>query len=613
MAFSMAMPWNEGEEKMRQLLRVPDQDNPTSSMLTPQASFLLQRAPLLALGTLDSQGRPWTTLWGGRPGFSEPLGSGIIGTRTNVDGENDPVVQALVGDTAKGEMLQGSEKMISGLTIDLMTRKRVKIAGRVLASSLGEVNIETEDGVALPPGSPKHQDQLQLVTKIDQSLGNCPKYLNQYAIRPALVDNSKLISQSSSLSPEAKTLIAKADMFFLSTSTPSDMDTNHRGGTSGFVRILSSTSIIYPEYSGNRFYQSLGNLVMNPKIGITFPDYETGDVLYITGTAHILVAEDAAKVLPGSPLAVEISVEEARFVGGGLPFRGERKGNGASPYNPRVRGLASEGNVKSIHNSGSRKTIAQLIKKVKITPTIARFTFSVPEGIEYKAGQWVALDFSKELDIGYSHMRNDDPRSLNDDFVRTFTISSPASSSDTTREMEFDITIREVGPVTSYLFKQNDRAGFEVPVLGVGGEFRVTQGEGSGSGSVFIAGGVGITPLLGQINTLNLSPESFKLIWTVRIADVNLVVDTLKRYPELGRCMEVFVTIGVDVLGGEEDSKIEMLVEEKGIVVRKRRITKDDLVVEGASTWYVCAAKELRRDVLAWLEGKKVVFEDFDY
>jgi hypothetical protein len=91
---------------MHQLLRVPPQDNPTSAMLTPQASFMLQRAPLLAFGTLDSQSRPWTTLWGGEPGFSEPLGGGFIGTRTLVDGKHDPVVQALVGDAEKGEMAE---------------------------------------------------------------------------------------------------------------------------------------------------------------------------------------------------------------------------------------------------------------------------------------------------------------------------------------------------------------------------------------------------------------------------------------------------------------------------------------------------------------------------
>ena len=89
MAFSMALPWSGGEEKMHDLLHVPPQDNPTSAMLTPQASFMLQRAPLLAIGTLDSDSRPWTALWGGVSGFSEPLGGGFVGTRTLVDGKFD--------------------------------------------------------------------------------------------------------------------------------------------------------------------------------------------------------------------------------------------------------------------------------------------------------------------------------------------------------------------------------------------------------------------------------------------------------------------------------------------------------------------------------------------
>lgn len=602
MAFSMAMSWNDGEEKMHELLHVPDQDNPTSSMLTPQASFMLQRAPLLALGTLDSEGQPWTTLWGGNPGFSQPLGGGIIGTRTIVDGENDPVVQALVGGMAKSEMAQGNDKLVAGLTIDLMTRKRVKIAGRMLAGSLGEVNVEFEEDTQRMEGAPEKQDQLQLVTKIEQSLGNCPKYLNQYEIRPALV-TSKLVSKSPTLSPEAKALISKSDMFFLSSSTIEDMDTNHRGGPTGFVRILSDTEIVYPEYSGNRLYQSLGNLQMNPKIGITFPDYESGNILYTTGTAEILVLEDAAKLLPGSNLAVKVKIEEARLVEGGLPFRGIRKI--PSPYNPLVRTLITEGNIKA-SVSGPHRT-ARLVKKTKLTPTTARFTFSVPEGIPYKAGQWVALDFSKDMDYGYSHMRDDDPRSLNDDWVRTFTISSsPLIEGD--NEKEFEMTIREVGAVTSFLFSQDSRRGFEIPILGVGGDFKILQAE--EKVTPFIAGGIGITPLLGQLKHLSLDSSKFKLLWTTRLSDIDLVTDTIQRYPDIAKSTEVFFTGNITPAGAE--NKISSL-RDKGVKIEKRRISKIDLDAVAADTWYLCAAKPLRKELLSWLDGKKVVFEDFDY
>jgi ferredoxin-NADP reductase/predicted pyridoxine 5'-phosphate oxidase superfamily flavin-nucleotide-binding protein len=602
MAFSMAMPWNDGEEKMHKLLRVPPQDNPTSSMLTPQASFMLQRGSLLALGTLDSDNRPWVTLFGGSPGFSEPLGGGFIGTRTLVDSQYDPVVQALVGGAKDGEMLQPPDggKMLAGLAFDLMTRKRVKIGGKMVAGTVREVNVALEGSDE--EQAPQKQAQIQLVTKIEESLGNCPKYLNQYEIRPALVQ-AHLTSSGLTLSSEAEAMIKRSDMFLLSTGTPTDMDVNHRGGAAGFVRIVSPTCIVYPEFSGNRLYQSLGNLQLNPRIGMIFPDHDTGDVLYITGTAEILVGDDAAKLLPGSNLVVKIELVDSRFVKCGLPFRGTRKT--PSPYNPRIRPLATEGNIKSALSSTS--SIAQLTNITPLTPSIARFSFSVPSGIHYSAGQWIALDFKGHLDTGYEHMRDEDPGSLNDDFVRTFTISS-APTNASGKQDGFEITVRNVGPVTKFLFRQNVRAGFEVPILGVGGEFEAKQEE--GRVTPFVAGGVGITPLLGQVGRLDLGPGKFKLLWAVRGTDFGMVVDTMERYAGLKRVTEVFLTGTVGDDGADE--KVKEL-EAQGVKVSMRRLAKDDVDLVEAETWYLCAGKTFRKEVLSWLEGKNVVFEDFDY
>ncbi|KAK7185762.1 oxidoreductase [Paraphaeosphaeria sporulosa] len=603
MAFSLGMSFHDGETKMHELLHVPHLENPTSTTLTPQAAFRLQQAPLLAIGTLDSQERPWTSLWGGNHGFSEMLGGGIIGTRTLVDAAHDPVVNALVGHAPKGEMVPGKEKMLAGLTIDLMERKRVKIFGRAIAGCVNEVKVEVEDDHAKSAGVPEWQDQVQLITKIEQSLGNCPKYLNAYEIRPALVSPT-LMSQSETLSEEAKALILKSDMFFLTTSVPEDMDTNHRGGPPGFVRILSDTEIVYPEYSGNRLYQSLGNLLINPKIGVTFPAYDTGDVVYITGTAKVIVGADAAALLPGSNLAVRIKIEEARHVKEGLPLRGTRKI--PSPYNPLVRTLASEGNLKA--SARAARKMARLVKKTPLGPSVARFTFSVSDGVQYSPGQWAAFDFSHDLDIGYSHMRDDDPRSLNDDFVRTFTISSSPVGDGT--QKEFDITIRNVGVVTSYLFRQNERAGFEVPIVGIGGEFVIEQDPDSNKLTPFIAGGVGITPLLGQIGSLILRPNRLKLIWTIRLTDIDLVLSVLETHVELARCTEVFFTGSTETT--EFETKIEQL-KSTGAKVNKGRLEKADVDIQEASSFYLCAGGPLRKELLRWLEGKVVIYENFDY
>jgi len=165
MSFSLGLPWSEGEETMHRLLHVPPQDNPTSPQLTPQAAYMLQAAPLLAIGTLDAQKRPWTTIWGGEPGFSRPLGGGMVGIRTRVDRKYDPVIQALVGGGEDGEVVreEGRGRMVGGLTIDLATRKRVKLFGRMVAGALGRVGQdEGEEG---------GEGEVQLVVKVEQSLG----------------------------------------------------------------------------------------------------------------------------------------------------------------------------------------------------------------------------------------------------------------------------------------------------------------------------------------------------------------------------------------------------------------------------------------------------------
>jgi len=151
--------WHSGEEQMHKLLRVPDQDNPTSPYLTPYGNMILTRSPLLALGTLDKADRPWTTIWGGEPGFSRAIGQSIIGAKATIDRRYDPVVEALLGKDSDGEVVNpdGPGNMVSGLGIDLESRTRVKLYGRMVA---GAINA-TEGGAG----------EAQLVVKIEQSLG----------------------------------------------------------------------------------------------------------------------------------------------------------------------------------------------------------------------------------------------------------------------------------------------------------------------------------------------------------------------------------------------------------------------------------------------------------
>lgn len=388
-----------------------------------------------------------------------------------------------------------------------------------------------------------------------------------------------------------------------SSNHESDMDTNHRGGPPGFVRILSNDErgliLIYPEYSGNRLYQTLGNLATTPKTGLVFPDFSTGDALYITGRTEILAGKAASDILPRTNLAVKITVEDARFVLDALNFRGQE--GDFSPYNPPVRYLSSE-KSHGIANA-DKHALAKLIDKKIITPTTARFRFQVTDPAKsshWKPGQYVALSFADELDIGYSHMRDDDPKSLNDDFLRTFTVSSRQDDC----HGQFEITIRKVGTVTDHLFRINVRSDLEVPLQGFGGEFYIQQG--SEEHVSFVAGGVGITPVLAQARGLDL--KRFQLYWTMRGEDLPLAVDTFERCPGLAKSTKLFVTGKVDA-----ESDAWKKIAASGANSEKRRLAKEDLSEDPASRWYICTSNLMRNALLEWLNGKTVIYEDFNY
>lgn len=434
--------------------------------------------------------------------------------------------------------------------------------------------------------------------------GNCPKYLNKKRIRPH-IPHPKLVSSELPLSQEALEVISKSDLFFISSSNhASDMDTNHRGGPVGFVRVLENdsdeVSIVYPEYSGNRLYQTLGNLQTTPQAGLAFPDFETGNILYVTGHTEILTGKNASSLIAHTNLAVKITINSARYVSDGLAFRG-RPGE-YSPYNPPVRYLSTE---KKQSVKSTELIMVKLIDKEIITPTVARFRFHVSDPKKagsWKPGQHVALSFEDELDIGYSHMRDDDPQSINDDFLRTFTISSPEPEAASGFD-QFEITIRKVGVVTDLLFKTNLRAGLEVRLQGFGGEFYIQQNEDEAIG--FVAAGVGITPLLAQAKNLDL--KRLNLYWTVKSDDLALVNHVLQKIPGLAQQTKLHITGKVD----ETSPAFKELVP--GVDIQKRRMTREDLSKDSAAKWYLCTGIAFRNSLTTWLEGKTVSYEDFNY
>ncbi|KAL4886996.1 hypothetical protein BJY04DRAFT_44919 [Aspergillus karnatakaensis] len=587
--------WHDGESKMHKLLRVPYQDNPTVPFLSPAAGMLMKRCPLLAIGVLDQEARPWCSLWGGEEGFATPTSTSSFDIRTPVGITYDPVVENLLLDSTRN-----GGKPVSFLAVDLESRRRVKLFGQISTGSL-----DVTEGERIGAGI------AHLIVHIDGSLGNCPKYLNAKRILPA-PPQPKLISETPQLHPGAIDLLDRADTLFISSANGAhDMDTNIRGGPSGFVRVLSNEAsgavIVYPEYSGNRLYQTLGNLQSNSRAGYVFPDFETGNALFATGKTEILIGKDASAILPRSNVVVRVTITAARFVEKALCFRGEP--GKPSPYNPSVRYLTTEKASAAILGNQKSYVTATMTKKEIITPSIGRFRFRISDPKEagsWAPGQYATFSFFDELDMGYSHMMDDDPSVLNDDWLRTFTVSSTPGHG--LPNGEFEITIRRNNNVTRYLFQTSDKAGLEVPLQGFGGDFRLTE-QISEDILPFIAGGIGITPVLAQLPVINV--KRLRLFWSLSIRDIALASDTFKRFPELPSSTTLFIT-GIGPQDNQARTKLEEIIP-TGARAIPRRIEAQDLDLSLAEVWYFCGSPALKVDIFNWLTEKKLVYEDFSY
>ena len=92
---------------------------------------------------------------------------------------------------------------------------------------------------------------------------------------------------------EDRAFIESRTMFFLSTADGDGApDCSYKGGDPGFVKLLDDTTLVFPSYDGNGMFRSLGNITVNPRVGLLFIDWERPRRLRVSGEAS-LVEPDA--------------------------------------------------------------------------------------------------------------------------------------------------------------------------------------------------------------------------------------------------------------------------------------------------------------------------------
>jgi len=218
--------------------------------------------PFMVVGLADQSGHPWATTLSGPPGFMNAAEENLLAINAWFE-PGDPL-HSCIRDGAP----------VGGLGIELSTRRRNRINGRIENCIIGE----------------------SFSIRVQQSFGNCPKYIQARSERALFRSRSTPESRMAShLGDNEVSFIAEADTFYIASrsaqldqkESSQGLDVSHRGGLPGFVRVVSPTELCFPDFSGNLLFNTLGNLQADARAGLLFIDFQGGGMLHIIGRTRI--------------------------------------------------------------------------------------------------------------------------------------------------------------------------------------------------------------------------------------------------------------------------------------------------------------------------------------
>ncbi|KAK0457547.1 uncharacterized protein EV420DRAFT_502383 [Desarmillaria tabescens] len=607
--------WHPGEQSIRKKLGF-DKDASLNWLYTSvdgdlppdHGVFYATRLPFLPITTLDSLGRPWGSILAGRdgePGFiSSPKYTTLSFNVKVWDG--DPFITN-ARDSGTDEML------MAGIGVEFSTRWRNNFAGKITKRK-GNVN------------------GYQFEVHVNEAIGNCPKYIPLRDLvpcqaLPTLIYDKRHLPEDEELPESVISFIQSSDTTFFGTTYaaaednasrfPSHVGMNIRGGRPGFIRVRPSDkrTLVLPDFSGNRIMTSLGNVEATPLASLTLISFTTGDILYVTGRAQNHIGPDAQKIMFLQDRLTTIYVTGCIFVRDALPVR-QRPGTSVqrSPYSPPVRYLIEE-SAPILRFDDESPATAALKSIILHSSTIATFTWQSSRELDIVPGQAIILDFSGFIGHpGYQHMAPGNPTSVNDDRIRTWTVSSTHLAPTRT----FSLTLREKpgGAATGALFSLARKVAevrpalledllplsLTVPIVGITGQFTLPRGN--SKRLALFAGGIGVTPFLSMLGGTIGDGWDVVLVLSTREPAVLL--------PLIGEKESV----GVRLFSGEVVPKSENVTMHPG------RVTSGYLV-DRQEDWvgrdiFVCGPDGYRESVLeglalAGVEKERIRIEGFEY
>ncbi|KAG1842892.1 hypothetical protein DFJ58DRAFT_805599 [Suillus subalutaceus] len=508
--------WHPGEQAVQAIIHLPERVAITAivdRLPEQHRIFHTSRLHFLPVTTLDQQGRPWASILcsnDGMPGFISSPTDALLTIKARL-WPGDPIIQNC-------SQLHDGKPLFSGIGLEVSTRRRNKFAGHISNVLLRDLDVD-------------------LTVIVTQALGLCPKYINIRSImsfhwgRFSLGDGERLPDDSDTAFLSTSYVAAQED----ENIYPSRVGVNHRGGRPGFVRVRPSDgkTLVLPNYAGNRMMNSLGDIHITPVAGIVFPSFSTGSILYLTGKAETLYGASARAVMPNMNIISSIYVTGFSFVENAIPLR-ETGPAERSPYSPPVCYLAEEKPPSTrVHDD-----------------TLITLTFESSRPVDIHPSQNCVLELTEFLRKRSHELLDweEDESTVNDDCVRTWTVSTPPTPD---APCILSITMRAIkgGLITPILYQLArsvdpqltgepiDVADLKVcaRLRGVGGDLPHATG---GRRLLWIAGGIGLTPFLSLTrHVTNLAARGFG-VW-----DVTLVLSTREPEVMLSLIQEAFVNM----------------------------------------------------------------------
>lgn len=294
------LPWHEGERAVQARLGVRDRMDKIGPrnirrFMPDQHRVFFAQLPFIITGSVDHAGAPWASLLAGPSGFAS---------------SPDPTTLHIAARPVAGDPL--AETIAPGaplglLGIELPTRRRNRMNGRITAVDGSGFSISVE-----------------------QSFGNCNQYIQRreymWTAPSARVPYAEPLPV---LDGEARTLIQSADTCFVASASSAEpslgqsVDVSHRGGRPGFIGIDDGGALVIPDYAGNRFFNTLGNLLVNPRAGLLFLDFARNDLLQLTGRTEIVWDGPAVQAFRGAERVWRFHPTQGRWLRGALPVRFE--------------------------------------------------------------------------------------------------------------------------------------------------------------------------------------------------------------------------------------------------------------------------------------------------